>query len=276
MEINFIKIIIVLFLFRFYKYKISKKNGIQNNDINNIKISIDYIKSLKKVVYTALIGNYDNVQPIIKEDGYDYFMFTDKTIDNKTTNWTILNIEEKLNYSNKIELIKKQRFYKVLPHLFFQDYDLSIYIDSTFKIKGNLDNFLLRILTPDLSIYVLEHPFIDNINNEFEAVLYFKKELNSNVIKLRNRYKKENFHDNNGHAECCLIIRKHNNRNCINFMDNWFKEIKENSHRDQLSFNYIFWKIGNKYVKYISKKFINEYFEQDLFHLQDFKFDDKI
>jgi len=223
-----------------------------------------------------LIGNYDNVQPIIKEDGYDYFMFTDKTIDNKTTNWTILNIEEKLNYSNKIELIKKQRFYKVLPHLFFQDYDLSIYIDSTFKIKGNLDNFLLRILTPDLSIYVLEHPFIDNINNEFEAVLYFKKELNSNVIKLRNRYKKENFHDNNGHAECCLIIRKHNNRNCINFMDNWFKEIKENSHRDQLSFNYIFWKIGNKYVKYISKKFINEYFEQDLFHLQDFKFDDKI
>ena len=222
-----------------------------------------------------MIGNYDNIHPILKEDGYDYFLFTDKSIDNKTTNWTILNIDEKLNYSNKIELIKKQRFFKILPHLFFKDYDLSIYIDTTFKIIGDLDSFLLRILTPKLSIYILEHPNVDSINNEFKAVLFFKKELSSNVIKLKDKYNKEKFPDNNGHAECCLIVRKHNNKNCIDFMENWFREIRENSHRDQLSFNYIFWKINSKSVKYISKKYIAEYFEQDLFHLKNFQLNDK-
>lgn len=283
MKIIFFKSLYILFLFCYNKYiiieernlfELPKKNYKQINIHESNIINIDYIKSLKKVVYTALIGNYDSIRKIVKEDGYDYFMFTDNALDNVTTNWTILKIEDTLNYTNKIELTKKQRFYKILPHLFFQNYNLSIYIDTNFEIKGKLDYFLLRILTPNLSIYILEHPTISSINNEFEAVLYFKKELKSNVIKLKNRYKKENFTDNNGHAECCLIVRNHNNKNCIHFMEKWFNEVKKNSHRDQLSFNYIFWKIGNKHVKYISKKFIEEYFSQSLFHLKYFKLED--
>ena len=70
-------------------------------------------------------------------------------------------------------------------------------------------------------------------------------------LKIDINIKNENFSDNNGHAECCLIVRKHNSRNCINFMEMWFNEIKYNSHRDQLSFNYVYWRLGNKYVKYI-------------------------
>ena len=138
-----------------------------------------------------------------------------------------------------------------------------------------MDHFLLRILSPKLSIYILEHPSIGSINNEFKAVLKSKKDLNSSIIKLKNRYKSEKFPDNNGHAECCLIIRKHNNKNCINIMENWFREIRENSHRDQLSFNYILWKIDYKSLKYISKKYIFEYFKQELFHLKKFEFHDK-
>ena len=278
MKFIFIKLFYILILFCFYKNIKSNINVLLNNDIinnTNNKIDANYIKSLKKVVYSALIGSYDKVPPIIKQDGYDYFLFTDIEIDNKTTNWTILNINEKMNYSNKIELIKKQRFFKILPHLFFKDYDLSIYIDTTFKIIGDLDHFLLRILSPKLSIYILEHPSIGSINNEFKAVLKSKKDLNSSIIKLKNRYKSEKFPDNNGHAECCLIIRKHNNKKCINIMENWFREIRENSHRDQLSFNYILWKIDYKSLKYISKKYIFEYFKQELFHLKKFEFHDK-
>ena len=51
-------------------------------------------------------------------------------------------------------------------------------------------------------------------------------------------------------------------------MNKWFEEISYNSHRDQLSFNYVYWKTGNKNVKYISKKYISKYFEQSLFHLK--------
>ena len=92
-------------------------------------------------------------------------MFTDQILNNKRTNWTVINVEHNLNYSNKLEVMKKQRFYKTYPHLFFKDYNLSIYIDSTFDIKGNLDEFLLRIIKQNLSIYILAHPKRNSINN---------------------------------------------------------------------------------------------------------------
>jgi len=268
------KISYIIFLIYCYKYKnkIYEINGRRINLIKNNTIDLNYIKSLKKLVFTTLFGNYDNIQSIKQENGYDYFMFTDKKIENKTTNWIILNVEKNLNFSNKREAIKRQRFYKAHPHLFFKNYDLSIYIDATFKIKGNLDDFLLRIFTPNFSIYILEHPFITTINNEFKAVLHFKKETLDVINPIKERYKKEKFPDVNGHAETCLIVRIHNELNCINFMENWFYQIKHYSHRDQLSFNYILWKNRNKNVKYIPKEYIKDYFNQSLFHLKNVEF----
>lgn len=262
------KIFYVFCLIYFYNYK---KNGEKENHFINYQTNnniTNYVKSLKKVVYTVIIGNYDAAHSIIKENGYDYYMFTDQNFQNNTLNWTILNVEQVVNSLNKIDRIKCQRFYKTHPHLFFKDYDLSIYFDATYECKGNLDEFLIRILTPNLSIYILEHPFIDSINKEFEAVINFKKESKKNIIPIKIRYNKEKFQDNNGHAETCLIVRKHKELNCINFMEDWFNEIKYNSHRDQLSFNYILWKTGYKIVKYIPKHFTKLYFKQNLFHLK--------
>lgn len=265
------KIIYIFFLIYYYKYKNNEKkeNKIMNYEINN-NFSY-YVKSLKKVVYTVLIGNYDNIHSVIKENGYDYYLFTDQNIENGTLNWTIFNVE-KNKYSNRLDRIKTQRFYKTHPHLFFKNYDLSIYFDATYECKGKLDEFLIRILSPSFSIYILEHPSINSINNEFEAVITFKKETMNNIIPIKNRYNKEKFPDNNGHAETCLIIRKHKELNCINLMEDWFFEIQHNSHRDQLSFNYILWKSGYKIVKYIPKKFTELYFKQKLFHLMNEEF----
>ena len=90
-----------------------------------------------------LLGKYDKINPIKKEKGYDYFLITDQNFENNYLNWSVLYIGENLNFSNNRDIVKKQRYYKLNPHLFFKDYDLSIYIDSTFSIKGNLTEFLI-------------------------------------------------------------------------------------------------------------------------------------
>ena len=72
---------------------------------------------------------------------------------------------------------------------------------------------------------------------------------------IREKYKKEDFPDNNGLVESCLIIRKHNEKEVIEQMVKWYDQIEKYSLRDQLSFNCISWKTGIK-VKYISKSFI--------------------
>ena len=268
------KIIYIIVLLISKKLEINVVNNIKYNSYENKINNINYLSKLKKVVYTILLGKYDRVHSIIKEEGYDYFMITDQNLKNNTikNNWTILKIDEIINYSNKKEKIKKQRYYKTHPHLFFKDYDLSIYVDATFVIKGKLNEFLIRILSPNLSIYLLEHPERNSIFKESKAVIRYRKESKDFITIIQKKYKQEKFPDNNGLGETCLIVRKHNDLDCINFMEKWFQEIKNYSHRDQLSFNYIFWKSKNRIVKYIPKNYLSKYFRQHPRHLKRFRF----
>ena len=234
-------------------------------------IDLKYIHNLRKVVYTINLGNYDIIRNVKKEIGYDYFLFVDEYNSNYTnSNWTIFYLPKNVINLN-MSLIKKQRYIKTHPHIFFPNYDISIYMDSTFKISGNLDEFLLRILTPKHSLYILEHPERNTISQEFKVVKNLKKENISTIMKVKKRYNSTNYTDKNGLIESCIIIRKHNDINCINIMEEWFKEIKKYSHRDQLSFNYVLWKSGRK-IKYLSKKFCFNYLSGDYKHKKKIQF----
>ena len=267
---------IIIFIAIFDKKMINYFNFLIKNVLNNKVLyyiyrdnsynkSINNIIKLKKVVYSALLGKYDRIQPFNLQKGFDFILFTDLTnINNNETNWTILPIPKELNHLN-LSIIKNQRFIKLHPHLFFPNYNLSIYIDTSFQIFGDLNEFLLRILTPEYNIYNFEHPDRNNIFNEISAVIEMEKEKEIMGNIIREKYIKSNFPDNNGLIEGCLIIRRHNKKDCIYLMNKWFEEVKNYSHRDQLSFNYLIWKTGIK-IKYISKRFALNYFQQ-FFHL---------
>jgi len=47
-----------------------------------------------------------------------------------------------------------------------------------------------------------------------------------------------------------ILLRKHNDTNVIKTMEDWWLEIKHNSRRDQLSFDYVAWK-NNFKIQYI-------------------------
>jgi hypothetical protein len=252
-KIIFYELISTYFLIIYYKIRKLRLNNRFYDDIyyfNNKIKSMNAIFKLKKVVYSVILGKYDEIKTINIQNGYDYFIFSD--VYNKTsvkTNWTILPIPEEVKNLN-ITDVKKQRFIKLHPHLYFKNYDLSIYIDATFTITGDLDEFLLRTLSSKYYIYSFEHPLRSNITEETYAVVRAYKEKDSISKIIRERYMRQNFPDSSGLIESCLIIRNHNDKNCVNLMNDWFEEIKTYSHRDQLSFNFIIWK--NKYrIKYI-------------------------
>ena len=120
------KLIFLLFLsiyfICFYKIQSKYKNLIKSKIFNllyitNYNRNLIVIKKLKKVIYSALFGQYDKLSPIKKQEGFDYFLFTDHEIKEKT-NWTILPIPDIVKNLN-ISIFKKQRFLKLHPHLFF-------------------------------------------------------------------------------------------------------------------------------------------------------------
>jgi hypothetical protein len=243
----------------------NKNQSIYNED--NFYDHLKSFKKLKKVVFSVLLGEYDLISQFNLQKDFDFFLFTDDQSGKYNhTNWTILPIPAEVQELN-VSRVKKQRFIKLHPHLYFKDYDLSIYIDANFKIVDDLNNFLIRVLSPNYSIYTFEHPGRNTIFNETFEVVSLQKEKESIAKAIRERYRKENFPDKNGLIESCLIIRKHNEKDSIYMMNKWYDEIKNYSHRDQLSFNYIMWKTGVK-IKYIVKNFALQYFFQNITHLE--------
>ena len=158
---KFIYIIIFLVLIKKrdnHYFKDKGKEEINNKALdylikdNTIINSFNSIKKLKKVVYSVLLGKYDIIHPFNLRKGFDFILFTDiSNINYNETNWTIFPLPKKLKNLN-ISKVKKQRFIKLHPHLFFKDYNLSIYIDASFQIKEDLNEFLLRILTGKFKI----------------------------------------------------------------------------------------------------------------------------
>ena len=246
------------YLYKKYVQLNAIKNIVKQNDGNYYKYNIEYIKKIKKVVYSVIIGKYDKILDFQKQEGYSYFLFADENY--KNTNWTIISISKLIKKTN-ISKLKMTRYFKLFPHLFFKDYDLSIYIDASFIAKGNLNELLLRTLNPSFDIYFIQHYIRNRISEEFSTVLKFKREIKEIVNIVKKKYIKENFPDNLGLTGNYIIIRRHNNKKVIKLMKIWWNEIKNYSYRDQLSLNYAIWKLNlNLKIYYLPNRFVMDYF----------------
>ena len=212
----------------------------------------------KVVVYSCLIGDYDEVSTFQKQKGYDYILFTDLKINN--TNWTIFPIPDevlKLNVNN----IKKQRYMKIHPHKFFRNYDLSLYIDANYVIKGDLDDYLINTLNPIDHIYIPHLQFGKGIKKAIETAIE-KKLDNQNLLKeVMDRYNKLNILERSGIVNAGLIIRKHHTKDCIKLMEKWWEEVRDYSHVDNFAFNYAGYMTGVRFL-YTSFQFALFYFNQ--------------
>ncbi len=204
----------------------------------------------KKVIYTCITGSYDYlIDPTYVTEGFDYVCFTDN-VNFKSNIWEIRSLPKE---TDELSQVKKQRYVKIMPHKHLSEYDLSIWVDGNVSIKGNLDKLLENTLKDDISIYVPEHPSRRCIYKEQSVVISMRKDTKENIAPQIERYKKECFPADFGLLQSNILIRKHNENDCIKLMEKWFEEVKNHSHRDQLSFNYVLWKCPEIKISYMRK-----------------------
>ena len=246
-----------LIIITFFAYK--KNMNFNRDEMTDYEFEGTIPKGYRKVVvYSCLIGDYDQVSTFNKQKGYDYILFTDLKI--KNTNWSVFPIPDevlKLNVSD----IKKQRYIKIHPHKFFRNYDLSLYIDANYVIKGDLDDYLINTLNPIDHIYIPHLQFGKGIKQAIEKAIENKLD-DSNLLKeVMDRYNKLNILSKSGIVNAGLIIRKHNTKDCIKLMEKWWEEVRDYSHVDGFAFNYAGYKTGVRFL-YTSYQFALFYFNQ--------------
>ena len=190
------------------------------------------------VCYTAVIGGYDNVvDPTKLSNGVDFICFTDKPFASKV--WRCLPIPSELEYLSDV---KKQRIIKICPHRYLSQYDISIWIDGNIAVVGDLNDFIKQYNLETNTFFSRIHPSRNCIYKEANACKMMKKDVVDKIDEQIAKYQSEGYPKNAGMVETCILLRKHNARECKMIDNAWAIELLQYSHRDQLSFNYVCWR----------------------------------
>ena len=218
---------------------------------------------MKIVVYTSIFGGYDGLhENQFQMEGVDYICFTDSDIKSKTSKI----LKSTPIYKDPNRNAKK---YKILPHRYLKDYDYSVWIDGNILVVSDI-----RELVTQNNYQVFDHNQTqldprDCIYDEYNAIIALGQQNGGNykdnpqlMYNQVKRYIDEGYPKNNGLATNPIILRNHNDSDVIKTMEDWWNEIKYNSRRDQLSFNYIAWKNGFNFVYLNGDSRKNKYFLQ--------------
>ena len=193
------------------------------------------------VVYTAIFGGKDKLNEIKNPlNNVDYVCFTDDpTL--KSSTWKVVFMGGFLDYETPR---KRAKFFKVMPQEYLDEYKYSIWMDGNTYLRCNPWDLVYLLKQKDLCTF--KSTFSHNWQSiEVEAkVCEMFPFTNSEVMKAQvKRYIDEGYPDGNGFNIGSLIIRK-NTPEITKLNELWWKEICENSIRDQLSFSYCVWKLG--------------------------------
>lgn len=165
---------------------------------------------MKVIIYTANIGNYDRDLPIMETEFPFY----------------------RINCSNAKNPRLLAREIKLKPHEFLPEHDFSIWIDSNLEMINPIFDFNYDIVT-------WKHYQRDCVYEEGQECIRLKKDNPEIIYKQLQKYRLENYPEHNGLINSSFLIRK-NTENMREFSKAWWNELKNNSIRDQISFNYVF------------------------------------
>ena len=229
---------------------------IMNLKVEDTAIDTEIVSNVKKkrVIYTCITGGYEMLAPLTnRQSDFDYVCFTDNS-GQTSSFWELRPIPDELS---GLSSVKQQRLIKICPHRYLPEYDESLWIDGSIDVISNPNTFIDKYCSDkDKSVFIRKHPSRNCIYSEGLACLKLKKDTSGNINPQLERYKKEGFPKSFGLVESNIVYRKHNDPYCIKLMDMWAIELLNGSHRDQLSFNYALWKVGNNGFKYLASNLI--------------------
>lgn len=196
------------------------------------------IHSGRAVVYTAITGNYDSLKdPLFTDDNLSYVCITNN-VNIKSGIWDVKYIED-----NHMDNIHLARHIKMNPHVYFPDYEISIWVDGKFRILDDLRVYAARYRRQS-NILCFPHPERSCICDELAACILWTNGINKSMIMQVADYLKEGFPTHYGLYDTGCIVRFHNDASVKRVMKQWEDEVTKYSFRDQLSFPYVCWKNG--------------------------------
>jgi alkaline ceramidase TOD1/glycosyltransferase MUCI70-like protein len=191
---------------------------------------------LELIVYTAVFGLTDPLSEPAAVAGARFVCFTDQTI--KSKRWEIVQMDRQEAPT------RTARTLKLSPHHLFPEADASLWMDACFTLKTPVGALLDEYLQP---ITTFRHKDRTRIVEEAHQIAKLGKAKPITTFRQLSAYQSEGFDtvDNPMQELSCngVILRRHNEKVAA-FNELWTRQIEQHTLRDQMSADYVAWRLG--------------------------------
>lgn len=190
----------------------------------------------RAVVYTCMFGYSERFNDFHydRAEGIDFVCFTDDP-DLQSSFWEIRRFSEE-----SLDPARFSKNFKHRPHRYFSDYDLSLYIDNTVRLRRSPEAIFQELGSSVFKCF--RHPWRQCIYDEAKVVAELSKDDPDRVAAQIAEYRDLGYPENNGLIAATVLLRRHNDGSVAKLGESWHEQILTHSLRDQLSFNFIAWR----------------------------------
>lgn len=202
----------------------------------------DFMKKKQIVVYTCVVGDYDNVrEPLYISDKCDYCVISEEKKGNDSTyKWkSVYDVVPQKWWNDNTRM---NRYCKINAHEIFPEYKYSIYVDGNIIITEEMAHFFERL--PKTYLAVSGESYWDSVYIEAFRCIESKRDKKEVIMKQVQDYWNQGMPDHYGAFLCNVLLREHNNPICKKLMQDWWEQLTKYSRRDQISLPYVLWKNG--------------------------------
>lgn len=186
-------------------------------------------------VYTANFGSYDPPFPAKPTEGVVYRYFTDTPIE--VSGWDVQVVEKPCAGAGH-----SSRYYFDQSCLVMPDCEYTILHGANARLVADPVALINKYLqSTDLALF--KHPHRNCIYDEADIVVMMGKDTKANVDAHMARIAVSGMPRHWGLSTCIFMIRR-NTLVMRAFEDAWWQMVSTGSYRDQLSFDFIRWKMN--------------------------------
>jgi len=202
-------------------------------------------------VYTAITDRYDTLkpQPAAALEGCEQLAFLDQATasaqSGRSRGWQIAVGEFPAGDPHRAA-----RFAKINAHLVLPDSEYSLWIDASIGVACPFPlGRLAELFLVDSDLCLFRHHARRSIYEEAAVCRDHRLDRPEVIDAQVARYRAEGLPEEAGLVEAPVILRRHTGA-VRAFNEAWWSELVRGSRRDQLSFNYVAWKLGLSHAQF--------------------------
>jgi Protein of unknown function (DUF616) len=210
------------------------------------------------VIYTALIGTQtkDRLrQPhwIGGSEKLRFICFTDLPIQ-RGGRWEIRKADTRVADSPR----RVARHYKLLPHRYLPDAEQWLWMDACMVLRRSPWEIVKGVGNADVAAFC--HPARRCVYRELDACIRHNKDNRAVMEQQIDQLRFLGYPPDNGLAETACLWRRNVDRvHTLN--EYWWQFVGTQSVRDQLSFDFVCWRLGIPYVHIPGARLNSPYFQ---------------